>query len=65
MAIRRCTPGYWVRRLATVFPAMLVAVLAAVSQPPSEALAAATSDDIFTVPDIAVDATANSALAAR
>ena len=65
MVTTRCTPGYWVRRLATVFPAMLVAVFLAVQPPPGGALAASTADDIFTVPDIAVDATANSALAAR
>src|SRR5260370_39111716 len=44
---------------------MRVAVFLAVQRPPSGALAASTADDIFTVPDIAVDATANSALAAR
>lgn len=65
MATTRRTPGYWVQRLATVFPAVLVAVVLAGPWPVRQALAAATPSDLFTVADIPVDATANSALAAR
>ncbi len=64
MGTTRRTPG-WVQRLAAIFPAVLVAVFLAGPWPVGQAHAAATPGDIFTVADIPVDATANSALAAR
>lgn len=64
MATTRRTPG-WVQRLATKFPAVLVAVFLARLWLVGQALAAATPGDIFTIADIPVDATANSAFAAR
>src|SRR5260221_7064694 len=64
MGTTRRTPG-WVQRLAAIFPAVLVAVFLAGPWPVGQAYAAATPGDIFTVADIPVDPTANSALAAR
>jgi hypothetical protein len=64
MGTTRLTPG-WVQRVAAIFPAVLVAVFLAGSWLVGQAHAAASPGDVFTVADIPVDATANSALAAR